>query len=624
MKAKSLVIVESPTKAKTISSILGKDFSVFPCMGHLIDLPEDRLGISIKDEFKPYYIVIPQRKDTFKNLKKEVEDKKQIYIATDPDREGEAIGWHIKSHLSSDKEYYRVTFHEITPSVIKEAFKNKGDFNLQMVEAQIARRLLDRIVGYFLSPLLWRKVARGLSAGRVQSVALRLIVERERKIQGFKPEEYWQIEVELAKREGKKEKFFALLDKIGGEKVKIKDKKQVDDLLEEIKKLEEFKVFNIEELDKDKKPPLPFTTSSLQQEAFRNLKFSVSKTMLLAQQLYEGLEIGIKGRIGLITYMRTDSTRIAEEAKKQAQDYILRYWGQRYLAKESKEDKLPKHAQAAHEAIRPTSLEMTPESIKEFLTPDQYKLYELIYKRFLASQMAPMEYRVTKVYIQADKYQFLASGINIIFDGFTCLYTPEDEEKTKKSLPHLEKEELLDLIKVIPKQYFTSPPPRFSEGSLVKALEQEGIGRPSTYAPIIQTLIGRDYVRRNKGYLYPTELGFKVCDLLVEYFPKIMDVKFTAQMEEKLDEIEEGKSTRLDVLKDFYTSFRSDFDFAQKNIKKEVIVTEQLCEKCGKPMLIKWGKKGKFLSCSGYPTCKNSKPITTGIKCPQEGCSGEL
>jgi len=620
MKAKKIVIVESPAKAKTIHSILGEEFVVFPCMGHIVDLPAKNLGVDIEKNFEPHYVVIPKRKQILKDLKSKLESKDDVYIATDPDREGEAIGWHIKDRLPADKNYWRVIFHEITPSAIKEAFANLRNFDLKMVEAQMTRRILDRVVGYFLSPLLWKKLARGLSAGRVQSVALRLVVDREREILSFKPKEYWEIEAKLTISLEQEEFFLAHLEKKEGKKIEIENKEQAQQIIEELKD-KEFKVEEIKETLKKKIPPAPFTTSTLQQEGFNRLHFSVSKTMLIAQQLYEGIEIGVKGAVGLITYMRTDSIEVAEEAKKQAQDYIRRYYGERYMPKETYRRKSSKYSQAAHEAIRPTSLERTPEGIKEFLTPDQYKLYKLIYERFLASQMAAMEYKVTTVYIQADKYQFLASGTEVVFDGFAVLY-PSDEEK--KVLPKLRKEQLLYLLELFPSQHFTSPPPRFSEGSLVKLMEQEGIGRPSTYAPTIQTLVNRNYVRRNKGYLFPTELGFKVCDLLMKYFPKIIDIKFTAQMEEKLDRIEEGRFTRQQILEEFYLPFKADLEFATANLTKEVVFSDKICEVCGKPMVIKWGKRGKFLSCSGYPQCKNSQAITTGVACPEPNCTGEL
>jgi len=618
MKTKKLVIVESPAKAKTIHNILGKDFAVFACMGHIVDLPENKLGVDIENGFKPFYTVIPARKKILEKLKEEVSSKDEVYIATDPDREGEAIGWHIKNKLPEDKKYWRVIFHEITPNSIKSAFSNLRDFDLKLIEAQMTRRILDRIVGYFLSPLLWKKIVRGLSAGRVQSVALRMIVEREREILSFKSQEYWVIEAEFSKINQKDNVFVAKLEKYDNKKIKISNKEEAEEIILKIKD-KEFKVIKIKEDLKKRPAPVPFITSSLQQEAFQKLNFSVAKTMLIAQQLYEGIEIGVKGHIGLITYMRTDSTRISDEAKKEARDYILRFYGERFLGKD-REIKSSKYSQKAHEAIRPTSLERTPESIKDFLTNDQYKLYKLIYERFLASQMADLEYKITTVEIGVDKYIFTASGINITFEGFNLVY-PQLEEK--KLVP-LEENEILNLIKLIPSQHFTSPPSRFSEGSLVKLMEQKGIGRPSTYAPTIQTLLSRNYVVRRKGLLYPTELGFKVCDLLMQYFPRIMDIGFTAQMEEQLDGIEEGKSDRLKVLNEFYDSFKKELDFAQENIKKEVILSDQTCEKCGRPMLVRWGKKGKFLSCSGFPQCKNSKPLTTGIKCPQEGCGGEL
>lgn len=621
MKKNSLIIVESPTKARTIDKILGSDFSIVSSMGHLIDLPKDRLGVDIEDEFNATYVVMPKRVKILDSLKKESKGKKDIYIATDPDREGEAIAWHIMQRLPKNKNYHRVVFHEITDEAIKEAFKKPRQFDLKMVDAQIARRILDRLVGYFLSPLLWRKIARGLSAGRVQSVVLRLIIERERQIQAFRPKEYWQIEAELSKSNLKEQSFMARLDNINGEKIEIKNKQQAEGLVDDIKD-KTFKIHQIKETEKRRFPGPPFITSTLQQEAFNRLKFTANKTMLFAQQLYEGIEIGVQGPTGLITYMRTDSTHVSEEATRELRRYVKRYYGANYLEKSVRIFKTKKFAQAAHEAIRPTSVERTPESIKEFLTPDQFKLYELIYKRFLASQMTPMRYKVTTVYIQADKYRFVATGTTVTFDGFSIVYNKYEAEE--KSLPELGENEILNLISLIPSQHFTKPPARFSEGSLVKILEQEGIGRPSTYAPIISTLINRDYTRRIKGYFHPTELGFKVCDLLVEYFPKIMDIKFTAQMEEELDEIEEGMCDRLKVLSDFYLPFKSHLDFAQKNIKKEIIISDEICDKCGNPMVIKWGRKGKFLSCSKFPKCKNSKAITTGIRCPQKYCGGEL
>lgn len=630
MKDNGLVIVESPTKAKTISKILGKNFSVVSSMGHLIDLPKTELGIDIENGFKPNYVVISGRQKILSALKKESKGKKTVYIATDPDREGEAIGWQIKERIFEKKKVLRVIFHEITSAAVNSAFKNPRDFDLNMIEAQASRRTLDRIVGYFLSPLLWKKIARGLSAGRVQSVALRLVVEREKQIQKFIAKEYWEIEAELKKSSGHQSQFLAKLEKIEDKKAEINNKAEADRLVEDIKN-KQFVVSEIKETEKKRYPYAPFITSTLQQDAFNKLKFNATKTMIIAQQLYEGVDIGEASPIGLITYMRTDSTHVAPEATKELRNYISHHFGKKYLPEKPNLYKVKKLAQEAHEAIRPTSVSKSPESLKQFLSHDQYKLYELIYNRFLASQMTPANYLTTTVNITAGRYLFLASGSQLIFDGFMAVYNKnnnteeEGQEADKKNkIPTLEKGEILDLLMLLPSQHFTKPPARFSDSSLVKALEEEGIGRPSTYAPIIQTLILRDYMRRIKGYFSPTELGFKVCDLLVEYFPKIMDVKFTALMEEELDEIEEGKFDRNKVLSDFYQPFKTALDFAQANIKKEVIVSDETCDRCGKPMIVKWGRKGKFLSCSGYPQCKNSKSISSGVKCPQPGCGGEL
>jgi DNA topoisomerase-1 len=628
MPDKNLVIVESPTKAKTISKILGNNFTVVSSMGHLIDLPQKELGVDIEKDFQPSYVVISGRQKVLSALKKEAQGKNHIYVATDPDREGEAIGWHIKSRIFKGKKVLRVFFHEITPDAIKEAFSKPRDFDTNMVEAQIGRRILDRMVGYFLSPLLWKKISRGLSAGRVQSVALRLIVGRERQINSFIPQEYWEIEAELRQALSSKlqapSTFIAKLEKIEDKKTEIKNKAEADSLLEDIKG-KPFIVAQIQKSEKKRYPDPPFITSTLQQEAFNKLRFNANKTMIIAQQLYEGIDIGEKVPVGLITYMRTDSTHVAPEAIKEVRNFILKHFGNDYLPKAANVYKVKKHAQAAHEAIRPSLVSRSPETLKEFLSAEQYKLYELIYNRFVASQMTPARYLVTAVDIQAGRYLFAASGTTMIFAGFTAIYNKNNkEDKEKKELPPLEKGEALELIKLIPSQHFTKPPPRFSDSSLVKVLEEEGIGRPSTYAPIIQTLVLRDYARRLKGYFSATELGFKVSDLLVEYFPKIMDVKFTALMEEELDEIEEGNIDKIKVLEDFYQPFKVSLDFAQKNIKKEIVTTAEICDKCGKPMVIKWGRKGKFLSCSDYPSCKNSKSITTGVKCPQADCGGEL
>ncbi|MDD4909770.1 MAG: type I DNA topoisomerase [Candidatus Omnitrophica bacterium] len=626
---KPLVIVESPTKAKTIGKFLAGKYNIVSSMGHLIDLPKKNIGIDIEDGFKPSFVVMPSRKKVFEEIKKAVAESDTVYLATDPDREGEAIGWHIMERMKDKKKFLRVAFHEITLQAIKNAFSHPVDINEDLVKAQQARRILDRIVGYLLSPLLWRKIVRGLSAGRVQSVALRLIVEREREIQAFKPQEYWDIEAELMKQKAGALKrghksFQAKLMKIAGEKVQINNEKEAYGIINDLKE-KSFKVEDVQDKEKRRNPFAPFVTSTMQQDGFNKLKFTAAKTMMVAQQLYEGIELGDEGPVGLITYMRTDSTKVANSAIGELRNFILERFGKEYLPDEPNVYKVKKSAQEAHEAVRPTSVLRTPDLVKSFLTGDQYKLYDLIYKRFVASQMKPAVYLNTAVDITADQYQLVANGSNVVFEGFLAIYKLEEEDEEKKNiLPALEKGEPLDLVKLDPGQHFTKPPARFSESSLVKALEENGIGRPSTYAPIIQTIVYRDYVRRQKGYFSATELGMKVCDMLVEYFPKVMDVKFTALMEEELDDIEEGKIELARVLSDFYEPFKQSLDFAQENIKKEIITSDEVCGVCGKPMVIKWGRRGKFLSCSGYPDCKSSKSITTGIKCPQPECGGEL
>ncbi len=597
-------------------------------MGHIIDLPQKKLGVDVEKGFKPEYVIIPARKKALASLKKEGKNKDTIYVATDPDREGEAIGWQLKEHVfKKNKNVLRVTFHEITPAAVNEAFKKPRDFDAKMIEAQVGRRILDRIVGYSLSPLLWKKIARGLSAGRVQSVALRLIIEREREIQKFTPKEYWEVEAELAKTEST---FLAKLDKIDNQKAEIKNKEEAEKACQEAR-IEKFIVSQVKKSEKKRYPGAPFITSTLQQDAFNKLRFNANKTMLLAQQLYEGIMIGQDNPVGLITYMRTDSPRVSAEAINEVRDYISLSFGKDCLPEKPNYYKAKKLAQEAHEAIRPTFVSRHPEGLKTFLTPDQRKLYELIYNRFLASQMKPAEYAVTSVSIEAGKYLFSASGSTLIFEGFLLAYKNNDDEEDndnekikKNKIPLLEKGEVLELLNILPSQHFTKPPARYSDSSLIKELEEGGVGRPSTYAPIIYTLILRDYVRRIKGYFNPMELGFKVCDLLVEYFPKIVDMKFTALMEEELDEIEEGRLNKLKVLEGFYAPFKASLDFAQANIKKEVIITDKICGQCGKPMVVKWGRRGKFLSCSGFPECKGSQSITSGVKCPQEGCGGEL
>ncbi|MFA5144211.1 MAG: type I DNA topoisomerase [Candidatus Omnitrophota bacterium] len=631
--AKNLVIVESPAKAKTINKFLGSHYKVVASMGHIIDLPKSKLGVDVENDFTPQYIVMSDRKKNLSMLKKEAKTKTTIYLAADPDREGEAISWHLKNQLSGEnKKCYRVEFDEITKDAVVAAFKHPRDINMSLVNAQQARRILDRIVGYSISPILWKKVARGLSAGRVQSVAVRLIVEREKEINKFVPQEYWSVEAELKRKaDHPKDKFTAKLDKYKNADIEVKHKHDADRIVEHLKK-ESFVVSDLRESRKRKNPYPPFTTSKLQQEAFNKLRFSGAKTMHVAQVLYEGVEIGDEGSVGLITYMRTDSVRISKDAQAAVKDYILATYGNKYYPDTPNFYKARKSAQEAHEAIRPTLPLRSPDSIKQYLSGEQLKLYQLIWNRFVASQMSPAIYSQTTVDIKAGDYLFKAGAATVVFDGYTAVYEAEKEKEkedggeAKTKLPALSIGLALDLLNLIPAQHFTKAPPRYSDASLVKTLEELGIGRPSTYAPIIQTITARDYVRRESGYFYPTELGTIVIELLMKHFPKILDVEFTARMEDELDGIEEGEADWLTVLKAFYSPFMHSVEAAKlemKDVKKEIEATDQVCELCGRPMIIKWGRRGKFLSCSGYPECKNAKSITSGVKCPT-GCGGEL
>jgi DNA topoisomerase-1 len=625
----SLVIVESPAKSKTINKILGKDFKVLASMGHIVDLPTDRMGIDFENGFTPEYIVMKGRKKYLGDLKKEASESKAIYLAADPDREGEAICWHLKNQLEDDvAEIYRVSFEEITEKAVREAFKHPGELDMNKINAQQARRILDRIVGYSLSPLLWSKVTRGLSAGRVQSVAVRLIAEREDEIRRFKAVEYWNIEALLKKQAVSGDlarPFAAKLVKYKGEKFSISDGKTAGDAVEALTN-EKYIVKDISRKEKKSYPRSPYTTSMLQQDAFNKLNFSATKTMKIAQGLYEGVELGEEGSVGLITYMRTDSVRISDDAMKELREYINAKYGGRYCPKDPIKFKAKKGAQEAHEAIRPTLPLRAPESVAGYLSPDEMKLYTLIWKRFVASQMESAIFSVLAVNIDAGDYRFHAGGAELVFDGFLKVYS-DDREAGMEPIPPLDVNELLDLVKLDHAQHFTKPPARFTEASLVKALEEKGIGRPSTYAPIIRTIIQRNYVKRVGRNLQPTELGDLVNKLLVDNFPDIVDAEFTAKMEGELDSIAEGKAQLSDVLKEFYTSFSKKLDEAQikmKSVKKQVVSTDQVCEKCGKPMVIKWGRRGRFLSCSAFPACKNAKSITSGVKCPTEGCGGEL
>jgi len=625
--AKSLVIVESPAKCKTIGKFLGKDYVVEASMGHIIDLPKSKMGIDVKNNFAPQYIVIAERRKNLSQLKKAAKGKDWVYLAPDPDREGEAISWHLSNLLKkAGNKVRRISFHEITKEAVLEAMRHPRDIDINLVNAQQARRILDRIVGYSLSPLLWKKVGRGLSAGRVQSVAVRLIAEREKEIGAFLPQEYWEIEALLKKSTGAE--FTARLDRIEEAKAEVANQGQAADLVTEIKK-QRFIVGQIKEGKKRRSPSPPFTTSKLQQEGFNKLHFSPTKTMKVAQELYEGVELGKEEAVGLITYMRTDSVQISKEAQREARDYVVKKFGAKYYPEAPNVYKSKKSAQEAHEAIRPTVPLHEPAAVKRYLTLDQQKLYELIWNRFIASQMAPALYSVTTVDINAGKFLFRAAGTTVLFDGFTIVYATENGDTPEKGgiLPKLTVREELALVDLSPRQHFTKPPPRYSDASLVKALEEKGIGRPSTYAPTIATIVARNYVKREKGYLTPTELGVIVTDLLLQYFPKILDEKFTAKMEDELDDVEEGKLDWIKVLHTFYRPFSFELKMAHsymKSVKNEAAPTGQTCEQCGRPMVIKWGRRGKFLSCSGFPECKNAKTITTGIKCPREGCTGEL
>jgi DNA topoisomerase-1 len=657
---KYLVIVESPAKAKTINKFLGSDYHVTSSYGHVIDLPKSKIGVDVENNFKPEYIVIPERKRNLEILRKEAKGKEAIFLCPDPDREGEAISWHLKNALSEEKpskakgkgkakkddgkvkekpkgkelKFFRVTFDEITKDAVLTAFKHPREIDLHLVNAQQARRILDRIVGYTLSPLLWKKVSRGLSAGRVQSVAVRLIVEREAEINKFKPQEYWDVEAELKRKaDDPREKFRAKLAKYEGKDIEIHDKAFADKVVHDLER-ETFIVGDIRETKKKKNPVPPFTTSKLQQEAFNKLRFAAAKTMHVAQALYEGVEIGGEGAVGLITYMRTDSVKVSGDAQIAAKSYVLEKFGKKYYPETPNVYKSKKSAQEAHEAIRPALPLREPNAVKNYLSPEQLKLYTLIWNRFIASQMSSALMAQTTVDIKAGSYLFRTGAASVLFDGFTAVYEDEKEEKKdgeegseKSKLPVLSVDEPLDLLDLLWTQHFTKPPPRYSDGTLVKALEELGIGRPSTYAPIIYTIVTRDYVRRESGYFKPTELGVIVTELLLKHFPKILDVEFTARMEDELDGIEEGEVDWLMVMKGFYSPFIHTVEAAKldmKDVKKEVVPTNEVCSMCGKPMVIKWGRRGKFMSCSDYPTCKNAKSITTGVKCPNPGCAGEL
>ena len=627
--ADKLIIVESPAKANTIKKFLGGSTKVVASMGHIRDLPKSKLGVDIEKDFEPEYINIRGKGDLIKSLKKDAKQAKVVYLASDPDREGEAIAWHLGYLLKDDaKEITRVTFNEITKEAVQKAIKNPRKLDVNLVDAQQARRVLDRIVGYKISPLLWKKVRRGLSAGRVQSVAVKLIVDREEEINNFKPEEYWNIFVDLEDEKSKKQfeaKFYGKDNK----KQEIHNKQEVDEILEAIKNTN-YIVDEVKKGEKKRTPAPPFTTSTMQQEASRKLGFTLKKTMTIAQSLYEGVKVEGRGTVGLITYMRTDSTRISEEARAAAKEQIVKTYGENYY--ENRYYKTNKDSQDAHEGIRPTYADLSPDGIKDSLTRDQYKLYRLIYNRFMASQMAAAVFNTMSVTINANNYTFKASGQSIKFKGFMTLYvegTDSKEQDEEKMLPDLEEKQSVKLEKINPKQSFTEPPPRYTEASLVKALEEKGIGRPSTYSPTITTILDRRYIEKEQKQLVPTELGKVVNKLLTENFTDIINVEFTAKIENEFDEIAEGKEAWKKMIREFYGPFSKELEKVEKELEHVELVDEVSdvkCDKCGRMMVYKYGRFGKFLACPGYPECKNAKPIveTIDVPCPKCGSTVQV
>jgi len=636
---KSLLIVESPAKVKTLSKFLGEDFTVKASIGHVKDLPKKELGVDVENNFKPTYVVIEGKGKVLKELKKAAKNVDMVFLGPDPDREGEAIAWHIAEELNGNSDrILRVEFNEITERAVTEAIKRPRRINMNLVNAQQARRVLDRLVGYKLSPLLWRKVRRGLSAGRVQSVALRLIVDREREIGAFKSEEYWSVTATFV---GEGKDFDAKLFQINGQKADIKNESEAKGIVEDLTD-KTFTVKKVDTKEKKRSPSPPFITSTLQQEASRKLRFGAKKTMLIAQRLYEGLEMGAEGSVGLITYMRTDSVRVAAEAQEEAKKFIIKEFGSNYVPQKPPLYKSKKTAQEGHEAIRPTAVFRTPHSVKHYLTKDEYQLYNLIWNRFVASQMSVALLEQTSVDIAAkpvdvrgtEKYIFRATGTVVEFPGFMALYTESIDEVTEDAkrpeevgidlsadrqdsyregmLPPVREEDILKPITILPKQHFTQPSPRYTEATLVKELEAKGIGRPSTYAAILSTIQERKYVEKSDGRFKSTELGIVVNDLLVERFSDVMDYNFTAKMESNLDKIEEGLFKWFEVVIDFYKPFDKDLLNAMKElgrVKPQDIPTDKICKKCGRPMVIKWGRHGRFIACSGFPECKNAKPL---------------
>ncbi len=676
---KSLVVVESPTKVKTIQKYLDSKFIVKASMGHVRDLPKSKLGVNEKT-FAPQYVTLKSKEKAIDELRRAAAKADELYIATDPDREGEAIGWHLAQLLKvGKKRVRRIMFNEITGRAIKAAFEHPGKIDMKKVDAQQARRVLDRLVGYKLSPLLWEKVKRGLSAGRVQSVALRLVVDREREIQAFVPVEYWSLHARL--RGPHPPEFVATLKEVRGAKASLPDEAATRALMGELESAR-FVVRAVNRGERKRNPAAPFITSTLQQEAARKLHFTAKKTMMIAQQLYEGVEIGEEGAVGLITYMRTDSTRVAAEAQAEAREWVTQRLGGEYLPDAPPTYRARKGAQEAHEAVRPTEIPREPKPLARFLTKDQLALYRLVWERFLASQMLPAVYDTVSADIEAGPALFRAQGSTLRFQGFMAIYVESRDESAAAAeedadvvVPPLEVGDALALLGLDPKQHFTQPPPRYTEASLVKTLEERGIGRPSTYATILSTIQQREYVHREKGTLFPTELGIQVTDLLLPFFPEIMDVEFTAQLEEELDRIEDGDAPWVETVRDFYKRFAQDLKRAggkMENLKKgtetgqacpncgqpllerwgrfgkflacsgypecrftqnlggegrgkpEDQPTDETCSQCGRPMVIKHGRYGQFVACSGYPECKNTKPVSLGITCPEPGCGGQI
>ena len=679
MAKRSLVVVESPAKVKTIQKYLDSSYIVKASMGHVRDLPKSKLGVDPAKKFKPAYTVLPAKKKVLDDLKKAAAKVDALYIATDPDREGEAIGWHLAEELGISKaKTHRIMFNEITERAVRAAFLHPGKIDKNKVDAQQARRVLDRLVGYKLSPLLWEKIRRGLSAGRVQSVAVRMITEREREIQAFVPVEYWSLHARL--RAKSLPEFEATLREVAGEKANLPTEAQTLAVMTALHGAQ-WRVKSITRGERKRNPAAPFITSTLQQEAARRLHFTAKRTMMLAQQLYEGIELGAEGSVGLITYMRTDAVRVAQEAQAEAREWVAGRLGAEYLPATPPVYRAKKSAQEAHEAIRPTSVAREPKSLTRFLSKDQLGLYRLVWERFLASQMLPAIHDTVSADVQASEALFRALGSSLRFAGFTAVYVESreeseaaPEEETEGLLPPLVEGEVLKLRALDPKQHFTQPPPRYTEASLVKALEERGIGRPSTYAQILSTIQERGYAHRERGTLFPTELGMQVTDMLVPHFPEVMDVEFTAQLEESLDKIEEGAADWVETVAAFYKEFAKDLARAGRKMEdlKEGVKTGEDCPECGKPLVEKWGRYGKFLACSaypdckytkdlagarerppdepwdercptcgkpmvvkhgrfgkfvacsGYPECKTTKPLPLGIVCPQEGCGGQL